>query len=399
MFQPDSGAIVIMLMMVFAGLICCVMRSGRLAVRLGAAVLAFAPAGLSGVAAVNMYYGYYRTWSAIAADFSGGGIGSYPALPDLGARSAARLAAVLNRSASLQAAAARGITVRLQVPGALSRVSRPALIYLPAQYFQPAYAGYRFPVIELMHGFPGQPQDWINVLQVTTALAGLTAAGRADPAVLVMPEVNGPPRRWSEQCLNQVGGQQDAAYLARDVPAYVAARLRVVPPGPGWGIAGYSAGGYCAANLALGYPHRYGSAAVMSGYFTPMDNINAGRPVDPFGGSIRLRQHNSPLRVVSRWSPRVPMPRFWLSAAYDDSQDRHALTTFRLLLRQHLPAVPAYLSGGGHTAAAWRAALPRMLEWMTPLLARAPPRAGPIPPQLGQPAPAGPAARPVSAPP
>jgi len=371
MFQPDSGALVIMLMMVFAGLICCVIRARRLAVRLGAAVLAFVPAGLSGVAAVNMYYGYYRTWSAVAADFSGGGIGSYPALPDLGAGSAARLAAVLGRTVSLQAAATRGITVRLQVPGALSRVSRPALIYLPAQYFQPVYAGYRFPVIELMHGFPGQPQDWINVLQVTAALGGLTAAGRADPAVLVMPGVNG-PRRWSEQCLNQAGGQQDATYLARDVPAYVAARLRVAPPGPGWGIAGYSAGGFCAANLALGYPRRYGAAAVMSGYFTPADNINAGRPVDPFGGSARLRQHNTPLRVASRWNPREQMPRFWLSAG-SDRRDRHALTSFRLLARRRLRAVPAYLSGGGHTAAAWRAALPRMLEWMTPLLTRASP--------------------------
>jgi len=379
MFQPDSGATVILLTAAFAGLICCVMRARHLAARLAAAVLAFVPAGLSGMAAVNMYYGYYRTWSAVAADFSGG-IGSFPALPDLGAGSAARLGAVLGRTISLRTAAARGITVRLQVPGALSRVSRPALIYLPAQYFQPVYAGYRFPVIELMHGYPGQPQDWINVLQVTATLGGLTAAGRADPAVLVMPEVNGPPRRWSEQCLNQVGGQQDATYLARDVPAYIAARFRVMPPGPGWGIAGYSAGGFCAANLALGYPHRYGAAAVMSGYFTPMDNINAGRPVDPFSGSVRLRQHNTPPRVASRWSPRVPMPRFWLSAAYDASQDRHALTTFRLLLRQHLPAVPVYLSGGGHTAAAWRAALPRMLQWITPLLARAPPRAGQIPP-------------------
>src|SRR5438552_3014289 len=115
MFQPDSGAIVIMLMMVFAGLVCCVMRARRLccvmrarrlAARLGAAVLAFVPAGLSGVAAVNMYYGYYRTWSAVAADFSGG-IGSFPALPDLGAGSAGRLGAVLGRTVSLQRAAAR----------------------------------------------------------------------------------------------------------------------------------------------------------------------------------------------------------------------------------------------------------------------------------------------------
>jgi Putative esterase len=372
-FQPDSGAVVIVLMAVFAGLICCVMRARHLAVRLAAAVLAFAPAGLSGVAAVNMYYGYYRTWSAVAADFSGGGLGAFPALPGLGAGPAARPGAVLGRTVSPRTAAARGITVRLQVPGALSRISRPALVFLPAQYFQPVYTGYRFPVIELMHGYPGQPQDWINVLQVTATLGGLTAAGRADPAVLVMPEVNGPRRGWSEQCLNQAGGPQDATYLARDLPAYVAARLRVVPPGPGWGIAGYSAGGFCAASLALGYPHRYGYAAVMSGYFTPADNINAGRPVDPFGGSVRLRQRNDPLRVVSGWRPGVPMPRFWLSAGYDDREAYRAMRAFWRLARRPLPAVPVYLSGGGHTAVAWRAAVPRMLEWMTPLLARAPP--------------------------
>jgi Putative esterase len=372
-FQPDSGAVVIVLMAVFAGLICCVMRARHVAVRLAAAVLAFTPAGLSGVAAVNMYYGYYRSWSAVAADFSGGGLGGFPALPGPGAGPAARPGAVLGRTVSLRAAAARGITVRLQVPGALSRISRPALIFLPAQYFQPVYAGYRFPVIELMHGYPGQPQDWINVLQVTATLGGLTAAGRADPAVLVMPEVNGPRRGWSEQCLNQAGGPQDATYLARDLPAYVAARLRVVPPGPGWGIAGYSAGGFCAATLALGYPRAYGSAAVMSGYFTPADNINAGRPVDPFGGSARLRQRYAPLPVASRWDPRVPMPRFWLSAGYGDRQDYRALRAFWLPARRHLPAVPVYLSAGGHTAVAWRAAVPRMLEWMTPLLARAPP--------------------------
>jgi hypothetical protein len=93
-------------------------------------VLAFVPAGLSGMAAVNMYYGYYRTWSAVAADFSGG-IGSFPALPDLGAGSAARLGAVLGRTVSLRTAAARGITVRLQVPGA--EPGEPAGADLPAR--------------------------------------------------------------------------------------------------------------------------------------------------------------------------------------------------------------------------------------------------------------------------
>jgi len=104
--------------------------------------------------------------------------------------------------------------------------------------------------------------------------------------------------------------------------------------------------------------------------------------VDPFGGSVRMRQHSNPLRVASRWNPGEQMPRFWLSAG-SDSRDYHALLAFRQLLRRHLPAVPVYLSVGGHTAAAWRAALPPMLEWMTPLLADAPPP-GPARPRPGQ---------------
>src|SRR5256886_11378141 len=52
--------------------------------------------------------------------------------------------------------------------------------------------------------------------------------------------------------------------LAVDLPAQVARMLRVSRPGPAWAVAGYSEGGFCAANMALRYPHRYGFAGVRS---------------------------------------------------------------------------------------------------------------------------------------
>jgi len=57
--------------------------------------------------------------------------------------------------------------VRLTVTGRRSHITRAVYVYLPPQYFQPAYRAYRFPAIELIHGQPGQPQDWISVLGVT----------------------------------------------------------------------------------------------------------------------------------------------------------------------------------------------------------------------------------------
>ena len=89
---------------------------------------------------------------------------------------------------------------------------------------------------------------------------------------------------------------QDATYLAQDLPAYLPGILRVQPQGPAWGLAGYSEGGYCTANLALVYRLRYGAAGVMSGYFTPSDD-QLGNPVhnvNPFGPDLHARGPTRP---------------------------------------------------------------------------------------------------------
>ncbi len=393
MLEPDSLALLALLAAAFAACMACVILARQLAVRLLAALLAFLPAALFGVACVNRYYGYYQTWDAVAADFLSGPGGNLPQIRTLpaGPGTTSSPSPIPTREIGGKTAAGHGITVRVLVQGPRSGLRRQVLVFLPAQYFQPAYAGHRFGVLELMHGSPGTPQDWITVLQVTRTLDGLIAAGRAAPVVLVMPDINGHSHHWSEQCLNQPGGPQDATYLAQDLPAYLAARFRVAPPGPAWGIAGYSEGGFCAANLALNYPGSYGYAGVMSGYFTPEASVIAGRPVDPFHGSSRLRAQNNPLWLVSRWSGRAPMPKFWLSAAHDDVPDYLALVRFARLAWRWQPGIPAYISGNGkHTAVAWREAAPNLLAWITPQLASAAatyPAAQPGPYPVSQPAP------------
>jgi hypothetical protein len=133
-------------------------------------------------------------------------------------------------------AALDGYTFHLNVPGRLSHITRSVYVYVPPQYFQRSYRDYRFKAIELLHGFPGEPQDWITVVGVTTTLRDLVGSGLAKPVVLVMPDANG-GRAISLQCLNQVNGPQDATYLAEDLPRYISQVLRVQPPGPAWGIA------------------------------------------------------------------------------------------------------------------------------------------------------------------
>jgi enterochelin esterase-like enzyme len=370
--EPQSAGLFVLLLGVFGVLLVWLARTREPVLRVLAACLAFIPAMLFGMAAVNKYYDYYQSWGAVAADFGGQNLSTVPSVP--GGITSQQLTAILGKVTSTRAAASYGETVRLMVTGARTRISRAVYVYLPPQYFQAAYQRHRFPAAELISGYPGGPLDWINVMGIIQAYQTLLRDGAAQPVALVMPDPNGGPQ-VSLQCLNVVHGPQDATYLAQDLPDDLSRTLRLAPPGPAWAIAGYSEGGYCAANLALLYPGRYGFAGVLSGYFQPLDDRlgNPSQQVDPFGKSLRLRLLNTPLRRVAALPFSVVIPQFWLGAGESDREDVTAARKFQRLLLTRQPNVTLDLvRGGAHTMSTWRALVPPLLIWLTGGLAAAP---------------------------
>jgi enterochelin esterase-like enzyme len=264
------------------------------------------------------------------------------------------------------------------VTGARSHLTRDVYVYLPPQYFQKHYAHYRFPVIELLHGSPGDPQAWVDVMSIIPTFLSQLAAHPEHSAVLVMPDTDG-GLQYGLQCLNDPGGIQDMTFIDRDVPEAIARIARVQPPGRAWGLAGYSEGGYCAANIALQDPAGYGAAGVMSGYFAPVPSqVPAGgkpggkpRVVNVFAGRPALEQLNSPRWYITRVPVNAQIPAFWLAAGAKDRPDVQAAANFRQLLLTRVANVPLdIVPGGGHQGSVWRAALDPMLKWMTPQLAQ-----------------------------
>ncbi len=372
MLEPQSTALFVLLIAMFGALMWRIVVGRRMVVRVLAAGLAFVTAMLFGVLGVNRYYGYYQTWGAMFTDLGGKSVAAAGQVPDVRLASAARPGTLDGSHGQLELAQQQGYLLRLTVTGRRSHITRAVYVYLPPQYFQPAYRAYRFPAIELIHGQPGQPQDWITVVGATQAFGRLLADRFARPAVLVMPDANG-GAGISLQCLNQVGGPQDLTYLAVDLPGQLARTLRVRRAGPAWGVAGYSEGGFCAANMALRYPRRYGFAGVLSGYFAPDDNqLGPGRPVSPFGGNGTLRAQNTPLAEILPLPAAAAIPRFWLGAGTADGQDVASAERFWRELRAVQPGAPLVLTpGSGHSMTTWRAEVPSMLTWMTRGLARA----------------------------
>jgi enterochelin esterase-like enzyme len=372
---PQGTLFFLLLIIAFAGLMAWLIRTRQLLLRVVAAILAFAPAMVFGIASVNKYFDYYQSWGAMFSDLSGQSVQAVPQVTaaGLGKGAGKSVSALLADSASTGLDSRTGYLFRTMVTGPGSRISREVYVWLPPQYFSKAYAHFRFPAVELLHGSPGNPESWVSVMNVLTIYLQELQAHRAAPAVLVMPDTDG-GQQYSLQCLNQPGGLQDMTFVGREVPDWVTANLRVQRPGGMWGIAGYSEGGYCAANIALQYPTRFGFAGSLSGYFAPIQsqvpshNKPGGTPVDvsPFARSARLLALNSPDEYVLRIPVGVEVPQFYLAAGALDQADVRAAEYFRQLLLTRVAAVPMnVVPGGGHQAMVWRAGVAQMLPWMT----------------------------------
>lgn len=379
MLEPQGTLFFLLLMVAFGALVVWLALTKQVVFRVLAACLAFIPAMVFGIAAVNKYYDYYQTWGALFSDLSG----QSQAIPHLSAASLKRDGGSVQKAISGTSNAALdaqyGLLFGTTVTGPRSHITRRVNIYLPPQYFDNAYANYRFPVIELLHGSPGGAAAWVNVMNVVTVYLNLLSERKAAPAVLVMPDTDG-GFQYSLQCLNNPGGLQDMTFVGKEVPNWVAANLRVQQPSPRWGIAGYSEGGFCAANIGLQYAKRYGYVGVESGYFAPITSQvpaggkAAGKPqdVNVYAHDKRLLAINTPvdyIRHIPLWSP---VPQFFLAAGAEDAADVQGSEYFRQLLLLRVADAPPVdiVSGAGHQAKVWRAAMTPMLEWMTSGLAQ-----------------------------
>jgi enterochelin esterase-like enzyme len=373
LLEPQGTLFFLLLMVAFGGLILWIALTKQVVFRVFAACLAFIPAMVFGIAAVNKYYDYYQTWGAMFSDLSG----QAQSIPHVSAASLKRDGSLQQQIASSSNAsldAQFGDLFSTTVTGPRSHITRQVYVYLPPQYFSKAYAKYRFPAIELLHGAPGQPATWVNVMNVIPIYLNLLAEHKADPAVLVMPDTDG-GLQYSLQCLNDPHGLQDMTFVGKEVPAWVAANLRVQKPSGFWGVAGYSEGGFCAANIGLQDATTFGYVGVESGYFAPdtsqvpLGGKPNGRPhdVNVFKGNPRLLALNTPQEYIRHIPVGITVPQFFLAAGAEDQSDVQAAEYFRQLLLLRDANVPAVdiVNGAGHQALVWRTALTPILEWMT----------------------------------
>jgi enterochelin esterase-like enzyme len=183
------------------------------------------------------------------------------------------------------------------VSPALGGYRDPVDVVLPPGYA--AHPRQRYPVLYLLHGFPGEPWNFLDIGGVQDTEAELVAAGRMRPLILVMPTGSRSYLDDEEWVNSAQPGNDWETFVARDLVRAIDARYRTVTGGTGRGLAGLSEGGYAAINIGLHHPGEFRLLESWSGY------MRADRIPALFGYSQRRLRYNSPEDTVVTAAPRL----------------------------------------------------------------------------------------------
>ena len=303
-------------------------------------------------AGVNDRFAFYVSWSDLAGARAAATVTHHGA----SARAAATvpLGTVLHAATAFPALPAPG--QRLQhytVTGSRSGVRAELAVLLPPGYS--ASPAITYPVIEALHGYPGTIDSWLAGMGIQGTLDQAVASRSIRPAIVVIPQINVPYAVDSECVNGPAGAPQMEAWLAEDVPQFVASHFAVGTTRSSWAVAGYSEGGWCAAMLGLRHPSVFGGDIVFSGAFTP----EFGRRYRPFGDRVPARYD-----LVQAYRHDHPPLAMWVQASKRDGYAYPQTAAFLKGVRAPLSVTTDLLKTGGHREQLWAGELHTALTWL-----------------------------------
>jgi S-formylglutathione hydrolase FrmB len=342
------------------------MRDRRWRGRVGA-VLAVALVALGSLEGTNLVYREYPTIRT-ALDLPAVDQIPFTQVPlreqVIAARSGLPLSTVWRPPAGMPDA---GVVTEVTIPATASGFgARPAWLYLPPAYLSRPRA--QLPVLVLLSGQPGSPQDWLDGGQLAQRMDAFAATHEGLAPVVVMPDHLGSPLA-NPLCMDSRLGNV-ATYLSVDVPAWIRDTLQVDPNPAGWAIGGFSNGGTCSLQMAVTVPEVYPTFVDISGEAEPTLGDHAATVRAAFGGDEAAFAAVNPLDVLAR--RQFPGTAGYLVAG---QQDTVYLPQARRVLAACQAAgmdVQLHVRPGGHTFEVWGPGLEEALPWLATRLGMTP---------------------------
>jgi S-formylglutathione hydrolase FrmB len=179
--------------------------------------------------------------------------------------------------------------------------SRTVRVYLPTSYFDSEAASRRYPVVYLLHGWPGSDGNLFQLGKAAESADELIAAGLMPEVILICPNGAGDGLLGRSMWIDgRAGTRPIEDFVVKDLVRWADARFRTVPTARCRGLIGISDGGTAAVNLALRHRDVFGACGAHSADFQIERGLSTRRLLGGEPEASHLVAQNSPVLYLAQ---------------------------------------------------------------------------------------------------
>ena len=249
---------------------------------------------------------------------------------------------------------AKGTVLRLQMEApAVGDRARTVRVYLPPSYGRPEAKGRRYPVVYMLHGWPGSDGNLLELGHANDTADSLIARGAIPEIIMVFPNGAGAGLMGRSYWINSYDGKKRVEdYVTHDLIRWVDGHYRTLPTASARGIIGISEGGDAAINLAFKHPDLFSACGGHSGDYVLDKGFGTKAFLGPEPGATRLIEQNSPALYAPRIVPQLRRQHIYFDCGVSDESIAHNRAFDRLL--DSLDVAHAYREfPGSHSWGYW----------------------------------------------
>ncbi len=258
---------------------------------------------------------------------------------------------------------ATGHLYNVTIPGTVSGFkNRGARVYVPPLGFAPQKIN--LPVVVLLAGEPGTPDDWILGGGVEETMNNF-AHQHHGVAPLIFVVDNLGSQFNDTECVDSSRGNVET-YLTKDVPAYIKAQFDVNTDPASWAIGGLSDGGMCGIMITLRHSDVYHYFLDFGGSAGPDVGSQAKTIHTLFNGSLDAWQQHQPGFLLQNHDYKKGVLGGYFAAGKSDSFSvtNAVLTLYNQSAAKGLDV--AYESiDGKHTFDVWKQSFRDSMPWLS----------------------------------
>jgi S-formylglutathione hydrolase FrmB len=214
----------------------------------------------------------------------------------------------------------RILLYRLDSPAAGSR-PRSVRVCLPRSYGDPAQATRRYPLVVLLHGWPGGDGNWPGQGRAVDTLDSLSAQGRIPEVIALMPNGGGSGLFGRSLYLNSFDGKMRLEdFIAFDLVQWADSSFRTRADSAHRAVIGLSEGATAALNIAFKHPGVFGACGGLSGQYLVQRDIGMKAVFGPEPTATRMREANSPTLLADSLAAHGRHPTIYFDCGLSDGE-------------------------------------------------------------------------------